>query len=67
LSRIVLDTDVASPLATLNVADFSDFADHEGLELIGARLGYAALLAVRIVSLLWWRVAAVRRRRAVAA
>jgi len=44
MARIVLDTDVASlsykgrlpmPLATRNLKDFTDFAEHDGLRMIG--------------------------------
>ena len=45
MSGVVLDTDVASalvrgrsrelPLAALNTKDFADFAEHEGLHLLG--------------------------------
>jgi hypothetical protein len=33
MDRVVIDTD-GLPLATLNVKDLADFAEHEGLELL---------------------------------
>jgi len=37
LRAVVLDTDVAYriPLATLNIKDYADFAEHDGLIIVG--------------------------------